>query len=159
MRFLIILFLIPVFGYTQKEKISVKKQDTAFYFFQTDKKSDTLIKGKNDLFYMYIPSNKRCNTKIEIRNAQLIKTKKENIFQLKQIPGINYIHLFNDSLTEHASLNTKKKLSDKKTGQACLKYNTLVNGANNGAANSIVTIKFIDLKTNSVFLSNKFYCQ
>lgn len=131
------------------DKIKVKKEDS-FFFFQIGQKTDTISAGKNDLFYLKITGKLGCNTRIEIENGRLLKTKNDTIYQLKNIPNLQYEHYFQDS-TFVANKNRPGEINDN-----CRKFITHINGANEAKGNTVKII-FYNINSKDVLLSNTFY--
>ncbi len=151
MRIILILFLIPVFCFSQTpDKIKIKKEDS-FFFFQIGQKSDTLSLNKSDLFYLKFTGKIGCNTRIDIENGRLMKTKNDTIFQLKNIPNLQYQHYFQDS-TFVAHTNKPGQVNDN-----CHKFITHINGANEGSTSHTIKIVMYNVNTKDVILSNTFY--
>jgi hypothetical protein len=144
-----IVFNCPVFIFAQTDKIKIKKEDN-FYFFQLGQKSDTIISGKNDLFYLKMTGKTGCNTHIEIENGRFMKTKNDTIFQLKNIPNLQYLHYFQDS-TFVAHKSKPGEVNDN-----CHKFITHINGANEARA-TIVKVVFFNVNSKDVLLSNTFF--
>ena len=111
--------------------IKVKREDNRFLFFQLGQKSDTIVKNKSDLFLIKLPDSLKSNIQIFLNNAQFIKTNKDSIYQLKPIAGMKYSHSKPDSV-----------------------FNTLLEGHCNPS--KIITIEFINTKTQKSLLKNNF---
>jgi hypothetical protein len=140
--------LVPFLFYSQTDKITIKKEDT-FYFFQAGKKTDTISAGKNDQFFLKLSGKTSCTTRIEVVNGRLYKTNNDSVFQLKKAPNLQYEHYFMDSVFV-------AKPGDKKNQRDCHKFVTHINGANEGNG-SEVTIQFYNINTRETILVNKFY--
>jgi hypothetical protein len=150
MRILTLFLFISFFTKAQSpDKIKVKKEDE-FYFFQTANKNDTISSNKNDLFYLKITGETRCQTRIEVVNGRLYKTANDSIFQLKRNPNLQYEHYFSDSvfIAKHPKGQSKP--------ENCFKFVTHINGAQEGDGNTI-TIHFYNINTRQTLLTNKFY--
>ncbi len=132
----------------RNDKIKIRRSDSEFYFFQLGKKTDTISKNKNDLFFLQIPRSKRCDYKIEIQNGQLLKTKSDTVFKLVRLNNIDYIHYYEDSVTTNKNSNIYSR---------CSKYKVAINGANNLNTPHNIQIKFINTSNDSIILINKFY--
>jgi len=149
MRIVLSFIFFPLFFFSQTEKIRIKKEDS-FYFFQLGQKSDTISPNKNDLFYLKMTGKLGCNTRIEIENGRLLKTKNDTVYQLKNIPNLQYEHYFQDS-TFVANKNKPGATNDN-----CRKFITHINGANEAKGNT-VKIVFYNVNSKNVVLSNTFY--
>jgi hypothetical protein len=135
------------------EKIKVRKFESDFYFFQKGTVSDTISAGLNEIFYMKISKDKRCDTRIEIENGQLLKAGNDTTFRLKHMVNLNYLHLFKDSVIVRDESNAK----DKKVAEKCSHYKSLINGSNSTSFPNVITIRFINTNDEKVFLINRFY--
>lgn len=131
------------------DKITIKKED-AVYFFQTEKKSDTISVNQNDLFYLKFDGSLRCNARIEVVNGKLYKTNNDSIFQLKRSTNIQYEHYFMDSVFVANKANPKDK------NRNCNKFVSHINGAIDGDGHTI-SIQIYNLNTRETLLSNTFY--
>ncbi len=149
MRLLLSLIFIPFLVFCQTEKIKIKKEDS-FFFFQTGQKSDTISLNKNDLFYLKMTGKTGCNTRIEIENGRLMRTKNDTVFQLKNVPHLQYEHYFQDS-TFVANKSKPGVVNDN-----CHKFITHINGANEAKGN-VIKIIFYNVNTKDALLSNTFY--
>jgi hypothetical protein len=149
MRILFSFIFLPIFLFSQTEKIKIKKEDN-FYFFQIGQRSDSISLNKNDLFYLKMTGKLGCNTRIEIENGRLMRTKNDTVFQLKNIPNLQYEHYFQDS-TFVANKNKPGEINDN-----CRKFITHINGANE-AKGSTVKVIFYNVNSKDVLLSNTFY--
>jgi hypothetical protein len=150
MRIILLFLIISLYSGAQTpDKIKVKKEDE-FYFFQKGSKSDSISQGKNDLFYLKITGETRCQTRIEVVNGRLYKTANDTIFLLKRNPNLQYEHYFSDSIfvAKHPKGQTKP--------ENCFKFVTHINGAQEGDGNTI-TIHFYNIETRKTLLTNKFY--
>lgn len=146
---LLFLFTSTFLAAQTPDKIKIKKE-AALYFFQTGQKSDTILLNKNDLFCLKMTGEFRCQLRIEIVNAKLLKTSNDSIFQLKKMPNLQYEHYFKDS----TFVANKPKGKDMNTN--CYKFVTHINGANEGDGN-IITIQIYNIYSRETHLSNKFY--
>jgi hypothetical protein len=150
MRIIILLLFIGSVTRAQvPDKIKVRKEDE-FYFFQTGNKTDTISAGKNDLFYLKITGNTRCETRIEVVNGRLYRTSNDTIFQLKRNPNLQYEHYYSDSVF------VGRDLKEPKPQRNCNKFVTHINGALEGDGN-VISIQFYNLNTRKTLLTNKFY--
>ena len=113
-------------------------------------KSDTISAGKNDLFYLKMTGKTGCNTRIEIENGRLFKTKNDTVYQLKNAPHLQYEHHFQDS-TFVAHSNKPGQVNDN-----CHKFITHINGANEKDGKAI-RIQFYNVNTKESLLLNTFY--
>ena len=131
------------------ETIKVKKE-AALYFFQTGQKSDTISLNKNDLFYLKITGKLGCETRIEVVNGKLLRTKNDSIFQLKKNSNLQYEHYFQDSTF------VANKPKGKTMNENCYKFISHINGANESDGR-IINIQIYNINTRETLLSNKFY--
>lgn len=130
------------------EKIKIKKED-GLYFFQVGQKSDTISAGKNDLFYLRLIGVTGCTTRIEIENGRLFKTANDTVFQLKNVPNLQYEHYFQDT--------TWVANKPFKGNNKCHKFISHINGANETSASHTIKIIFYNLYSKEAILSNTFY--
>jgi len=144
------------FAQKSPEKIKIKKQDSAFFFFQVGKQADTISEGKGDLFYLKLSEENRCHVRISIQNGQLKRMDSDTLFKLIRITNINYTHFFADST---GTKETKKNnlVKKEKVVKRCFKFVTGPDGAGNFGNPFLITIRFYDRKTNKLLLTNNFY--
>lgn len=131
MKFICSILLLSTLSLSAQFALKVKKEDNRFLFFQKGLKSDTVIKNKNDLFYIKLPDSLKQNIQIFLNNGQFIKTDNDTIYRLIQIPGMKYSHSKTDSV-----------------------FNTLLEG--NCTPSKNISVEFINTKTQKVFLKNIF---
>jgi hypothetical protein len=73
------------------KKIRVKKTaENTVFFFQKGKKSDTIVKNKNDLFYLLASDTLKSNLVIHVENGTLRKSYNDSLYQLVHIKGMSY---------------------------------------------------------------------
>ena len=150
MRLFVFLLFVQSLLFSQTPETIKVKKEAALYFFQTGQKSDTISLNKNDLFYLKITCELRCQLRIEIVNAKLLRTQNDSIFQLKKMPNLQYEHYYKDSTF------VANKPKSKATNENCYKLITHINGANEGDGNTI-TIQIYNIYSRETLLSNKFY--
>ena len=131
MKILCFISLLLSHSSFAQHTIKIKREDNRFLFFQLGQKSDTIIKNKTDLFFIKLPDSIKTHIQIFLNNGQFIKTTSDSIFQLRPIAGMKYSHSKPDSI-----------------------LNTLLEGHCNPS--KIISIKFINSKTQEVLLKNKF---
>ncbi len=131
MKFIIPFLLLVSISLTAQQKIKVKREDNRFFFFQTGKKNDTIIKNKSDLFLVKFPDSLMHSLQITIENGQLIKTKNDSLYKLVPILGMKYSLSKPDStyIALHEGICTPSKT---------------------------INIKIKDLKTEKIILQNIF---
>ncbi len=158
MRLLFIFIFIGSFfkAQSQPDKIKIKKEDYSIYFFNQGKKSDT-INSNNNTFVLKLGVSRRCNTFIEIENGKLIETKNDSLFKLMYMPGMNYRHLYRDTVV--TELPAKSTIAPAKTRiyQKCGLFTTQVNGSSGNPQSKTIVIKFKSFQNDTIYLSNKYY--
>jgi len=145
---LLFVFLSALLHGQTPDKIKIKKED-GLYFFQIGEKSDTISMNKNDLFYLKFTGTTGCTTRIEIENGRLFKTKNDTVFQLKNVPHLQYEHYYQDT-TWVANKGAKT------TNNNCHKFITHINGANEKDG-KIIRIQMYNVGTKENVLINTFH--
>ncbi|MCE3226889.1 MAG: hypothetical protein K0S32_1440 [Bacteroidetes bacterium] len=131
------------------KKIKVKKNQTkVVYFYQKGLKSDTIVKSKNDLFYLLLSDTLKDHIIIQIENGQLQKTANDSLFRLVYIRGINYESSYTKTLIvlDEMEAHPKKRYD----------FKTAVNGTSSAPANEI-HIQFKVKNMVKPLLENVFY--
>jgi hypothetical protein len=149
----IFIFLQP-YIFSQNEKIKIKKEDYSLYFFQKGNKTDTISKTKGDLFYLKAGLSRRSDLLIEIENGKLLPLINDTIMQLVLMPGMNYRHRFSTNSSSNM-ISEKNKSADKPLPFSVFK--TEVNGASVNQNPSQITIRFTNLRGDSILLKNIFF--
>ena len=132
------------------QKIHLKKDAAAFYFFQKGKASDTIFIGKTDVFYLLLSDSLKEKLNIETKNAQLLAEKNDSLVLLKYMPGINYLHKFLPQENDLIQLEIKQNRKNK------LQIVPLIDGANEIKSNKI-EILFIDKTSKNIFAEFIYY--
>lgn len=150
-RFLFLFSFSFSFSLAQTiQKIHLKKDAAAFYFFQKGKASDTIFIGKTDVFYLLLTDSLKEKLNIEIKNAQLLTDKNDSLVLLKYMPGINYLHKFLPQDEDIIQIELKHN------GKNKLQLVPLINGANEIKKNKI-EILFIDKISKNIFAEFIYY--
>jgi hypothetical protein len=152
-----LLFIFASSVFSQPDKIKIKKDDNSLYFFQVGTSSDTISSGKNDIFYFKLSKDKRCATRVEVENGQLLKLN-DTTLKLIYIPHLNYLHNFADSIFINEEKNSKGlSRYEQMTIEKCSIYKSMINGTNSSPNSRAITIRFIENFDNKAVLSNAFY--
>ncbi len=117
--------------------IRFRKTQDLIYFFQKTQSSDSLVQGKNDLFYLLVPDTLKPFVSITVENAQLILQDNDSLVLCKHLPGIRYEHYYQRDMEQK------------------LTYKVGVNGAAVVGAEEVV-IDFTDKRTGLVIFTNRF---
>lgn len=159
MRFLILIifFSFSIKAQEIHEKIKIKKSDYSIYFFQTGKATDTISSSSNNTFFLKSGNARKCKSVIEVYNGRLSEIKKDSLYELSYMPGMNYRHLFKDSLI--VTENPKNSFTPAKTKvvSPCSYFKTEVNGSGNAYGEKTILIKIVSASGDSTFLTNKYY--
>lgn len=143
-------------GYSQPDKIKIKKEDYSIYFFNSGKKTDT-IQNTNNTFVLKLGVSRRCNTFIEIENGKLVETESDSLFKLMYMPGMNYRHLYRDTVVTELAAKSAMAPAKTRIYQKCGLFTTQVNGSSGNAQNRTISIKFKSFQNDTIYLSNKYY--
>ena len=115
-------------GFSQNpDIIRIKKDKGYVLFFQKGSRSDTLLKNRNNLFYMLVPDSLKANVLFSVENGQLIKTTNDSLVQLNYLPGLSYEYKYILKIEGQSTIFYKSNLPKNlrtKQGQ----YETLING-------------------------------
>lgn len=136
--FLFFLFF-SFFSFSQKHPKIRAKRESGLIFFQKGAKSDTLVKNKSDLFYVYVPDSLRKNYSILTENGQLQPAQADSVFKFTYLYGLKY-----ESLFIKVAYNYQTALR------------TLINGTSAIESNKI-RIQVFDKKEEKVILENVFF--
>jgi hypothetical protein len=141
------VFFSPYYLSAQQQKIRFKKSEAFVYFFQKDNKSDTIEKGKNDLFYLIVPDSLKERLSIYVDNGQLLATFNDSIVRLNRMSGLKY-----------ESIYIQENSKDLNGDQALKKYTftTLIDGTA-VKAGSKLRLRFVDRKRNALMLEQFFW--
>jgi hypothetical protein len=96
-------------------------------FFQKESKSDTILKNRNNFFYLLVPDTMKEKILFSIENGQLVKTANDSLVQLNYLPGLNYEYKYvlkNEGQSTVFTKPNSSKVPPKKLGH----YETLING-------------------------------
>lgn len=158
MRIFILLIFFPFLIHSQEihDKIKIKKSDYSIYFYKTGSKSDSLITSTNNQFVLKIGNARKCKSVIEVYNGRLSEIKKDSLYKLSFMPGMNYRHLFADSAIIVEPPKNKITPSKTKVVSPCSYFKTEVNGAGTVSGKTIL-IQIKSLSGDSTFLTNKYY--
>jgi len=115
------------------------KKEKPLLFFQKGVKSDTIIKNKNDVFYLSVPDSLESSISIQVENGRLEPLAKDTLIKLVYLKGLKYESLF---------LRTEGKRSSE--------FKTLINGASE-LENSLIRIRLFDRRSGKVILENLFF--
>ncbi len=113
-------------------KLKIIKEDNRFLFYQIATKNDTILKNKNDVFYLHLPDSSKQDISIFITNGYLKSLPTNNHYQLVFINGMKYSHTKHDSI-----------------------FNTLLEG--NCPPQKKMQVKITNTETQKVILTNLFY--
>ncbi len=128
------------------EKIKFKKQNSLLYFFQKGTQSDTIVKNKNDLFYLVVPDTLKDKIVIFVDNGQLLSTPNDSIVKLNFVMGFNYESFFLPEEQRALTTHAKKQFH----------FKTLVNGTSLQPINS-VRFKIVSKNEGTVIIENVFF--
>ena len=135
--FLFSFFVTGIVSAQESRSLRLKKNRDLIYFFQKTQSSDSLVQGKNDLFYLLVPDTLKPFVSITVENAQLILQDNDSLVLCKHLPGIRYEHYYQRDLEQK------------------LTYKVGVNGAAVVGAEEVV-IDFTDKRTGLVIFTNRF---
>jgi hypothetical protein len=121
------------------------RKDQQIIFTQKGSKTDTLSKGRGDLFYLMIPDSLKEDVSIYTQNAQFMPTANDSIKKLNYIPGHNY-----------ESFYIRKLYENKKNPKPKPEFSTLVNGASLLGKDEII-IEIVNRKTGELIIKDHFY--
>lgn len=117
--------------------IHVKKESDKVIFFKKGIKSDSIVKGRSDLFYLVVSDSLKKNISLLIENGQLVQTKNDSLFLLRYLYGVKYEALY---------LKEEKE---------AFKFNSLINGASAYEKNRVL-IQVVNKKDDEVLIENRF---
>jgi hypothetical protein len=140
----LVLISTVVSSYSQNSKIKVRKPNDQLYFFQKGTRSDTIVKGRYDLFYLIIPDSLKRELVITVNNGNFRKVN-DSIVQLLFIPGIKYECVYEERIIETGQ-RPYKKTKDLKC---------MINGVTEESGNSVEVI-FKKKDAIKPLLENKF---
>lgn len=137
-------FLITLtVGSQTVERIRFKKDPTLIYFFQKGRKSDTLYRNAENLFYLILPDTLKKNLSLQVENGQMFLTGNDSLIGLKYLPGFKYESFYSTDPLDH-----------EKKGK--YKFETAVDGISILPHNKI-SVSLINKRTEGLLLENVFY--
>lgn len=153
MHIFILFIAFPFLLHSQEihDKIKIKKSDYSIYFFKIGNTSDSVITSSNNQFILKMGNSRKCKAVIEVYNGRLSEIKKDSLYKLSYMPGMNYRHLFKDTDL------IQRKTSVSKTITHCPYFKTEVNGSGTGYNDKTILIKIVSASGDSTFLTNKYY--
>lgn len=77
-------------------------------FFQKGAKSDTILKGKNDLFYLMVPDSLKGMVTLDIENGRLTPTSNDSIVRLEYLKGLRYESSYLRQPDENSTLSKSR---------------------------------------------------
>lgn len=145
---IIFLFLstAPLLQAQEPATIRFAREKNQLYFFQTGEKSDTISKGRGDLFFMVIPDTLKNVLRINIDNALMEPGSGDSLYRLLYMPGLRYELIFIDSV--------KALPGDK--NEVFYRLKVRINGAALLPA-PVIRIEFVDRRRDRRLLENDFY--
>lgn len=148
-----ILILLVCFGFVfvsaqAPEKIKFQKNASLIYFFQKGSKSDSVIKNRNDFFYLVVPDSLKKHIVVYVENGKLIKTTNDSLVKLNYMQGLKYESLF--------VINEVSEKEDSKKLKKQFDLISLINGTSSYERNKIL-IQIINKKEEKVVIENVFF--
>lgn len=137
--FIFLVLFFPLLSFSQETQIFHFKKENPFLFFQKEIKSDSIIKDKNDVFYLIVPDSLKKSISILVENGRVELTENDSLVKLNYLFGLKYESLF------------QKNVATNK-----LELKTFINGATNYLRQGIM-FEIIDTKTGKVILKNTFF--
>lgn len=145
------LFSFPLLCLSQEIQ-TIKFSKSQFYFFQKGAKDDTLIDGKNNLFYLIIPDSLKPNLIVNIENGKLVATKNDSLVALDFLQGLKYESRY--TLRNEDIPIEKKRMSGSKNKH--YDFVSLINGVAATPSKKIL-IRLVNKIDNTILLENVFY--
>ncbi len=150
------MLLLTVFSANaqQPQKIRLKKEQSTVYFFQKGIKSDTIIKGGSDLFYLVVPDSLKPLLSILVENGRLVATANDSLVQFEFLKGLSYEGMYvpKDHESDQPGLSAAK---DKHVPRV---LKSLINGtAPTGGDEKKIRIRLLNRKEDKTLIENYFY--
>ncbi|MCE3260816.1 MAG: hypothetical protein K0S12_2457 [Bacteroidetes bacterium] len=131
------------------KKIKVKKPaENTLFFFQKGEKSDTIVKNKNDLFYLLVSDTLKSHLIIQIENGRLQKTYNDSLYQLVHIKGISYEAVYEKTPVVLDEMESKPGFR--------YEFKSRINGVPSQPGN-VIRVTFRSEKTTKLLPENVFY--
>lgn len=83
---------LSFFSQSTTDKVKVRKNGSAIFFYQTGASSDTIIPNKTDLFFFAVSDSVKCLVDVLVENGQLMRTNVDSIYKLRPMRGMRYLH-------------------------------------------------------------------
>ena len=138
------------------QTIKIKKSEETFYFFQKGNPTDTISKGKGDVFYLTVKENLKNRLIILIENGQLLKTENDSVFKLNYIKGISYECLFEKIMIKDLDAKINQRKSSDSSQYSKYEFKCLINGVSTTVQQNVV-FRFKLKNELNFILENKFY--
>lgn len=125
------------------ELLKFKKKPALIYFFQKGVKSDTIVKGGGDLFYLLVPDSLKNTLSVYTENGQLRPTDNDSLVEFCFLKGYKY-----------ESVYARKETQDLHENK--YQVQVLMNGTSEFSKEK-VRIQIVNRKNNEVLIENVFY--
>ena len=86
-----------------------------------------------------------------------METSNDSLFKLVYMPGMNYRHLYRDSVVTEVAAKSAIAPAKTRLYQKCGIFVTQVNGSNGNSQNRTIGVKFKSFQNDTIYLSNKYY--
>ena len=124
------------------DTLVVKKDNTLIYFFQKERKTDTL--DTNNRFYLIVSDSLKKDLLIQSENAQLRVTREDSLVTLVKMQGMNYEAWYIKEDDSNKRSATKLVLKSFVNGSNSLQYNKM-------------TIRFFSKKEGRLLFENTYF--
>jgi hypothetical protein len=141
-------FLLISYSAWAQETIRFGKDHSLVYFFQKGQSGDTLIKHKNDLFYLLVPDSLKPHIFIFVENGRLLTTGNDSLVRFDFLKGLNY-----------ESSYFPEELETGKPGRPAQKKWVLKSVINGTAPGNKIVIRVLNRREDKVLMENVFYYQ
>ena len=151
LKTLFLSLICTALGAQSVQKIRFGKDASLIYFFQKGAASDTILKNKNDIFYLLVPDSLKPHMSILVDNGRIQATGNDSLVRIEFIKGLRYESVYALS-EEEQSAGKKKKQPAART------LSTFINGTvPEGGRKNIMVISIVDRKEEKTVLGNVFY--